>query len=306
MNWIPILENFSLYLKVEKGLSKNSIIAYKRDIKKLIHHLDNHSIEANPINIDKRIVQEFFYETAKKISPRSRARLMSSMRGFFDYLIFENYRKDNPTELIETPKAGRKLPDSLSKEEIDQLIAAIDLSHPQGERNRTIIETIYGCGLRVSELINLQLSDLFFKENYIRVLGKGNKFRFVPIHHTTIKYLNFYINDIRPNILPKKEDEDIVFLNHRGGRLSRQMIFIILNNLAKKTNLGKKVSPHTLRHSFATHLLENGADLRTIQQLLGHESITTTEIYIHVNNSHLQKVVNKYHPRSEYLYKKNS
>lgn len=304
MNWIPILENFSLYLKVEKGLSKNSIIAYKRDVKKLIHHLDNHSIEVNPINIDKLIIQEFFYETAKKISPRSRARLMSSMRGFFDYLIFENYRKDNPTELIETPKTGRKLPDSLSKEEIDQLIAAIDLSHPQGERNRTIIETIYGCGLRVSELINLQLSDLFFKENYIRVLGKGNKFRFVPIHHTTIKYLNFYINDIRSHILPKKEDEDIVFLNHRGGRLSRQMIFIILNNLAKKTNLGKKVSPHTLRHSFATHLLENGADLRTIQQLLGHESITTTEIYIHIDNSHLQKVVNKYHPRSEYLFRK--
>ena len=190
-------------------------------------------------------------------------------------------------DLIESPNVSKKLPDTLTKKEIDTLIAAIDLSHPQGERNKTIIETIYSCGLRVSELINLQLSDLFFEEGFIRVLGKGNKHRFVPIHHTTIQRINLYIKVIRSEIKPYKDEEDIVFLNRRGKRLSRQMIFIILNDLAKKINLNKKLGPHTLRHSFATYLLKHGADLRAIQQLLGHESITTTEIYVHLDKNDL-------------------
>lgn len=304
MGWYKIINNYATYLKIERGLSKNSIDNYIRDVKKLTNFINKNEIETSPITIQKETIQQFIYDIAKNLNPRSQARIISGLRSFFDYLIFEDYRQDNPTDLIEIPKIGRKLPDSLSKIEIDKLISAIDLSHPQGERNRTIIETIYSCGLRVSELINLQLSDLFFDEGYIRILGKGNKFRFVPIHYSTIKYLNFYIKDIRSHINPKKEYEDIVFLNRRGGKLSRQMIFIILRDLATKINLNKKIGPHTLRHSFATHLLKNGADLRAIQQLLGHESITTTEIYVHLDKSYLQEVVNEFHPRSNKNLKK--
>lgn len=305
MNWKQSIHDYILFLKIERGLSKNSIDSYKRDIQKLAIFLDINNMLLSPTSINKEDIQQFIYEIAKELTARSQARIISGLRSFFDYLVFEGYREDNPMDLIETPKIAKKLPDSLSKDEVDELIAAIDLSHPQGERNRTIIETIYACGLRVSELINLQLSDLFFDDGYIRILGKGNKYRFVPIHSSTIKYLNFYINDIRSHILPKKKDEDIVFLNRRGARLSRQMIFLVLKDLAIKTNLGKKIGPHTLRHSFATYLLQKGADLRAIQQLLGHESITTTEIYVHLDNSHLQKVVNKHHPRSaKNLYKK--
>ncbi len=296
MNWKQAIYDYKLYLRIERGLSQNSINNYTRDVKKLFLFVEKNNIEKTPINIEKETIQQFIYEIAKNLTARSQARIISGIRSFFDYLVFEDYRQDNPTDLIETPKIGKKLPDSLSVEEINNLITAIDLSHPQGERNRTIIETIYGCGLRVSELINLKLSDLFFNDGYIRILGKGNKYRFVPIHHTTIKYLNFYINDIRNHIKPKEKDEDIVFLNRRGGRLSRQMIFIILNDLASKIQLKKKIGPHTLRHSFATHLLKNGADLRVIQQLLGHESITTTEVYAHLDNTYLQKVVNDFHP----------
>lgn len=298
MNWQTLINDYTLYLKIERGLSKNSIDSYQRDIKKLADFINEFDEKVSPTVIQKEIIQQFIYKITKKLTPRSQARIISGLRSFFDYLVFEDYRKDNPIDLIEAPKIGLKLPNSLSKEEINNLISAIDLSHPQGERNRTIIETIYSCGLRVSEVISLQLSDLFFDDGYIRILGKGNKYRFVPIHHSTVKYLNFYINNIRNHILPKEEDEDIVFLNRRGGRLSRQMIFIILKKLAIKIDLKKQVGPHTLRHSFATHLLKNGADLRVIQQLLGHESITTTEIYVHLDNTFLQKVVNEFHPRS--------
>ncbi len=305
MNWKQAISDYINYLKIERGLSKNSISSYQRDIKKLVLFLEstnnnnNNNNNTSPTSINTENIQQFIYEVSKSINPRSQARLISGLRSFFDYLIFEDYRKDNPTDLIESPNITRKLPDTLEKEEVDDLIAAIDLSHPQGERNKTIIETIYSCGLRVSELINLQLSDLFFDEGYIRVLGKGNKYRFVPIHITTIHRLDFYINDIRSQITPKKEEEeDIVFLNRRGKRLTRQMIFIILKKLAIKTNLKKSIGPHTLRHSFATYLLKNGADLRIIQQLLGHESITTTEIYVHLDTSYLQEVVDMHHPRS--------
>ncbi|MDE0535632.1 site-specific tyrosine recombinase/integron integrase [Tenacibaculum sp. L6] len=298
MNWNQTIYDYANYLKIERGLSKNSIDSYTRDINKLFLFVENPKNTPSPIFITTETIQQFIYETSKSINARSQARLISGLRSFFDYLVFEDYRKDNPTDLIESPNITRKLPDTLEKEDIDELIAAIDLSHPQGERNKTIIETIYSCGLRVSELINLQLSDLFFDEGYIQVLGKGNKYRFVPIHITTIHRLNFYINEIRSQITPKKEDEDTVFLNRRGNKLTRQMIFIILKELAQKINLKKSIGPHTLRHSFATYLLKNGADLRVIQQLLGHESITTTEIYVHLDNSYLKEVVELHHPRS--------
>ncbi len=300
MKWQHALKDYQLFLQIERGLSINSIESYSLDVKKLISFLDDKKINTSPIIIDNETIQQFIYEIAKSSNPRSQARIISGLRSFFDFLIFEDYRKENPTDLIETPKIGRKLPDSLSEEEIDKLIAAIDLSHPQGERNRTIIETLYGCGLRVSELITLQISDLFFDEGVIRVLGKGNKQRFVPIHQSTKKYILFYMDDIRRHILPKKDFEDTLFLNRRGSGLSRQMIFMILKDLATKINLKKKISPHTLRHSFATHLLKNGANLSAIQQLLGHESITTTEIYVHLDKSHLADVVAKFHPRKSH------
>ncbi len=298
MKWQHAIKDYQLYLKIERGLSQNSIDSYSRDIKKLIFYLEERDIAISPIKLGTEIVQDFIYHIAKEVKPATQSRVISGLRNFFDYLVFEDYREDNPTDLIETPKIGRKLPDTLSKNEIDDLIEAIDLSHPQGERNRTIIETIYCCGLRVSELVNLRLSDLFFDEGFIRVLGKGNKERFTPINYATQKYIRFYIDHIRIHSAPSKEDEDTLFLNRRGKKLTRQMIFTIIKNLATKINLKKKIGPHTLRHSFATHLLEGGADLRAIQQMLGHESITTTEIYVHLDTSYLKKVVEQYHPRN--------
>lgn len=297
MKWNSVLTDYITYLKIEKGLAKNSIESYSSDVKKLINYLEENQIKVTPISVDEDNIQNFIYTISKTINARSQARLISGLRNFFDYLIFEDYRKNNPTDLIETPKIGLKLPDTLSIEDIDLLINAIDLSEPQGERNRTIIETLYSCGLRVSELVGLQLSDLFFEEGFIRVIGKGNKQRFVPINTQTQKYIANYINDIRVHINVKKGFEDTVFLNRRGKNLTRVMIFTIVKNLAIKIDLKKKISPHTFRHSFATHLLERGADLRAIQQMLGHESITTTEIYMHLDRSFLKEVVNTFHPR---------
>lgn len=297
MKWKNAIRDYQLYLKIERGLSKNTIENYTRDLEKLKLFLNNNKINSSPIDIDKDIVQQFIYEVAKKITPRTQARIISGLRSFFDYLVFEDYRKTNPSDLIEAPKIGRKLPDTLSEGEINELISAIDLSHPQGERNKTIIETMYSCGLRVSELITLKISDLFFDEGFIKVTGKGNKERFIPIHFTAQKYISNYINEIRNHVKPNKGFEDILFLNRRGKALTRQMIFTILKDLAVKINLNKKISPHTLRHSFATHLLKNGADLRAIQQMLGHESITTTEVYVHLDTSYLKEIVEIYHPR---------
>ncbi len=299
MIWKQRLEDYQHYLKIERGLSSNSITSYSRDILKLIAFIEQHSIKKNPLTIDEASLQQFIYDAAKKISPRSQARLLSSLKGFFNYLVFENYREDNPMELIEAPKLGRKLPDTLSQEEVNALINAIDLSEPQGERNRAILETLYGCGLRVSELLNLKLSDLFFEEGVLMVTGKGNKQRFVPIAGITKKYIQLYCDHVR-NLQPIEiGHEDIVFLNRRGKQLSRAMIFEIIKRLGQKIGLNKKVGPHTFRHSFATHLLENGADLRAIQQMLGHESITTTEVYVHVDRKHLSQVLHKHHPRRE-------
>lgn len=297
MKWQNAIGDYQLFLKIERGLSINTIDGYSRDLIKLTNYLKQKDIKSSPITLDKEIIQQFIYEIAKQVNPRSQARIISGLRSFFDYLIFEDYRETNPTDLIETPKIGRKLPDTLSEDEINALIKSIDLSHPQGERNRTILETMYSCGLRVSELITLKISDLFFDEGFIKVTGKGNKERFVPIHYNAMKFITTYINQIRNQLKPTKSFEDTLFLNRRGKGLSRQMIFTILKDLAIKIDLNKKISPHTLRHSFATHLLKNGADLRAIQQMLGHESITTTEVYVHLDNSYLKEVVETYHPR---------
>ncbi|MBT8393589.1 MAG: site-specific tyrosine recombinase XerD [Bacteroidia bacterium] len=297
MKWKHALKDYKHYLKIERGLSDNSIESYSNDVVKLINYLDLHKSEISPVDIGKELIQEFIYTISNQVNARSQSRIISGLRSFFNYLIFEDYRKDNPLDLIESPKIGRKLPDTLSTIEIDELIHSIDLSKPEGGRNKAIIETLYGCGLRVSELINLKLSDLFFEEGFLKVTGKGNKQRFVPIGNKTIKYINIYVNEIRCHLKIENEFKDTLFLNRRGKQLTRAMIFTIVKQLAEKTGLKKSISPHTFRHSFATHLLENGADLRSIQLMLGHESITTTEIYMHVDRRHLSEVINKYHPR---------
>ena len=297
MIWQKTLTDYSIYLKLERGLSENSVLSYSLDIEKLIRWIEDHNVTQTPVSIDRETLQDFIYHSAKELSARSQARLISGLKGFFEYLIFEDYRKDNPTDLIESPKIGRKLPDTLSEDEIDRIISSIDLSTPQGERNRAILETLYACGLRVSELLSLKLSDLYFNEGYILVTGKGNKQRFVPIAASTQKYITIYKDEIRVHQKPQPGHTDILFLNRRGKSLTRAMIFTIVRNQTREAGIKKKISPHTFRHSFATHLLENGADLRAIQQMLGHESITTTEIYMHVDRSHLAEMVNRFHPR---------
>lgn len=297
MNWKTYIKDYQSYLRIERGLSKNTIENYSFDIERLCLFLEASQIEVSPVKISDETVQQFIYSVSKEVNPRSQARIISGLKSFFNYLVFEDYRTDNPMELIETPKTGRKLPDTLSVEEIDSLIAAIDLSSNEGERNRAMLETLYGCGLRVSELISLKISDLFFDEGFIKITGKGNKERFVPIGGLTQKYIEIYRKGVRTHLNVKKGHEDTLFLNRRGNQLTRAMIFTIIKDLAVKTGLNKNISPHTLRHSFATHLLENGADLRSIQLMLGHESITTTEIYVHLDRSFLKEVMYSFHPR---------
>ena len=297
MKWKQALQDYIHYLKIERGLSQNSINSYSLDVKKLILFLEENNIETSPTKIDSEILQQFIYTVAKELNARSQSRLISGLRSFFDYLIFEDYRKTNPLSLIESPKIGRKLPDTLSIQDIDKIVSVIDLSTPQGERNRAIIETLFSCGLRVSELTHLKISDLFFEEGFIKVTGKGDKQRFVPIGNSTQKYITIYKNEIRSHIPIVEAFRDTLFLNRRGKQLTRAMIFTVVKQLAEKAGIHKIISPHTFRHSFATHLLENGADLRAIQLMLGHESITTTEIYMHIDKSHLKDVVNKFHPR---------
>ena len=298
MNWNQALAAYKTYLKLERGLADNSITNYVMDVEKLVRFLEEKKLTELPLTVDTDILKQFIYEIAKVVNERSQARIISGLKSFFNYLVFEDLREDNPTDLIEAPKIGRKLPDTLSENEINDLIAAIDLSHPQGERNRAIVETLYGCGLRVSELINLKLSDLYFDEDFIQVTGKGNKQRLVPIADINKKYILIYMEQIRAHQTIAPEATDILFLNRRGKQLTRAMVFTIVKQLAEKIGLKKTISPHTFRHSFATHLLENGADLRAIQQMLGHESITTTEVYMHVDRTHLAKVLEKFHPRS--------
>lgn len=296
MSWKQSIKEFKTYLKIERSLSDNTIDSYLRDVQKLAHFAEDKNL--NELQITKGEVKEFILEINKEgISSRSQSRIISGIKAFYKYLILEDYIKVNPTELIESPKIGIKLPDTLSVSEIDDLISAIDLSHPQGERNRAILEVLYSCGLRVSELTNLKLSNIRFKEGYVKVVGKGNKERFAPIGSSAIKYLNIYLNEIRNHQNIKKGSKDIVFLNRRGNKLTRVMIFTIIKQLAEKIGLKKKISPHTFRHSFATHLIEGGADLRAIQEMLGHESITTTEIYTHLDREFLRDAIMTFHPR---------
>lgn len=297
MNWKSYIKNYQSYLRIERGLSGNTIENYGFDLERLCHFLIENNIKLSPIKIDEQTIQQFVYTIAKEVNPRSQARIISGLKSFFNYLIFEDYRPDNPLELIETPKTGRKLPDTLSVNEIDNLIKAIDLSTKEGERNRAMLETLYGCGLRVSELVTLKISDLYFDEGFIKITGKGNKQRFVPIGNYTQKYIEIYKNTDRLFLKIQKGHEDFLFLNRRGKGLTRAMIFTIIKDLAKKIEMNKAISPHTFRHSFATHLLENGADLRSIQLMLGHESITTTEIYVHLDKKYLSEVINNFHPR---------
>ena len=297
MNWTTYIKSYQSYLRIERGMSKNTIDNYSFDIERLCLFLNENSIAVSPLTICEETIQQFIYHIAKQLNARSQARIISGLKSFFSYLIFEDYRQDNPLELIETPRIGRKLPDTLSIIDIDRLIAAIDLSSNEGERNRAMLETLYGCGLRVSELVTLKISDLFFEEGFIKITGKGNKQRFVPIGSYTQKYIEIYKDIVRSHLNIQKGHEDTLFLNRRGRQLTRAMIFTIIKDLAIKIDLNKTISPHTFRHSFATHLLENGADLRSIQLMLGHESITTTEIYVHLDRKHLTQIVNTFHPR---------
>lgn len=299
MTWEQATKDFKNYLRLERGLSANSIDGYLRDVLKLERFLESAEIDQSPEAIDREIIQQFVYEIAKQVNPRSQARIISGLRSFFNWMIFEGYREDSPMDLLESPKLGRKLPDVLSQTEIDNLISAVDRSTPEGERNYAIIETLYGCGLRVSELVSLRISDLFFEEGFIRVEGKGDKQRFVPILPYTQKIIRTYMNEVRVHLPIQKGHEDVVFLNRRGRKLTRAMIFTVVRNLAISSGLKKNISPHTFRHSFATHLLEGKVDLRAIQQMLGHSSITTTEIYLHMDRQQLADVIRTYHPRKD-------
>ncbi|MCC2598499.1 site-specific tyrosine recombinase XerD [Sphingobacterium sp. FBM7-1] len=297
MNWDIVKKDFKRYLQLERNLSPHSIAAYLNDVQKLEAYC---AFKGQTLHdIDAFFIQQFLvFINDFSISPFTQARLLSGLRTFFVFLQIEYDRKDNPTELLETPRLNRKIPNVLNIEEIDALIAAIDSSTIEGMRNKAILEVLYGCGLRVSELVMLKISNLYLDVEFIKVEGKGNKERLIPIGQQAIKYLKIYLEEVRPHIPVQAGYEDAVFLNRRGKQLTRVMVFLIIKDLAKKIGLTKTVSPHTFRHSFASHLVEGGADLRAVQDMLGHESITTTEIYTHMDKDYLQSVIIQYHPRS--------
>jgi integrase/recombinase XerD len=299
MEWDSEIRDFKNFLKLERGLSENSIEAYLRDINKLKEFCHG---DESPLGIDRVTAHTLtsFLVTLNQfgLSAQSQARIISGIKAFYKFLIIEKRVSGDPTLLIDAPRLGRKLPDTLDLHEINILLEAIDHSKLEGPRNRAIIEVLYSSGLRVSELTNLKLSNLFLETGFLRVVGKGNKERLVPIGSEAIKYLNIYLKEIRARQKIKKGEEDIVFLNRNGSRLSRVMIFTIIKDITIRAGLKKKVSPHTFRHSFATHLIEGGADLRAVQEMLGHESITTTEIYTHLDKSYLKQIIEEYHPRS--------
>ena len=299
MNWSEKIEDFSNFLKFEKNFSGNTLDAYMRDVRKLesftISELDNLS----PQNITYENLQEYIYQLSKnKISERSQARAISSIKAFFKFLLEDDYRTDNPATLLEGPKLGLYLPDTLSEEDINRIIASIDNSTDIGKRNKCILEVLYGCGLRVSELIDLKISNINFKESYIMVEGKGEKTRLVPLANTTAEFIRSYIHTVRNKTKINKKYEDTLFLNSRGTNMSRVIVFIIIKELTQKAGISKSISPHTFRHSFATHLLQNGADLRFIQEMLGHSSITTTQVYTHLKTEELRDVILNFHPRN--------
>lgn len=298
MPWEQPLTKFKTYLLLERNLSVNTINAYLSDLNKLQQWSEINEIVTSPEKLSDRLLKRFVYEQATSLNARSQARLVSSLKQFFRHQIISGARQDNPMAQLETPQLGRKLPKVLSTLQIDRLLETVDNSTLEGKRNTIIIETLYGCGLRVSELLDLLLSNLFFEEGVVKVTGKGNKQRFIPMGSYLHGLLTDYINDLRPQFPIKKEHSDVLFLNRRGNKLTRAMIFHITKVLAQQSGIGIPVSPHTFRHSYASHLLENGADLRSIQALLGHESITTTEVYLHMDRSFLKKTVNTYHPRA--------
>lgn len=299
MNWKIAIKDYALYLRLERGMSKNTIEAYLRDVSKLSEYIDITGFDLKISLITRKDILAFIIYLDQEIhlSTRSQARILSGLKSFFKYLNESDQTQNNPVELIETPRLTQKLPDTLEIEEIDQLIEAIDHTTYEGRRNHAILEVLYGCGLRVSELINLSLDGLFLAEGFIKVIGKGDKERFVPIGEEAAHQINLYLENDRVMKTPKKGSENIIFLNRRGAKLTRVMIFTIIKRLAEKIQLGKNISPHTFRHSFASHMVEGGADLRAVQEMLGHESITTTEIYTHLNKEYLQQVITEFHPR---------
>src|ERR1035437_9272252 len=303
MLWNNFIKGFNAYLILEKSMSKNSIESYLRDIHKLISFLEMNEISVSPGDIEMKQLHEFIqYQNKVGIAASSQARMISGIKAFFKYLIMENIISDSPALLLETPRLGQKLPDILSLEEINRIFAAIDLSLPEGQRNLAMLETLYGCGLRVSELINVHLSDIYEGEGFIRIIGKGDKERLVPIGNEALKAINLYRDQIRNHIAPKHGQEDILFLKNTGSHITRQWVFLIIKALVEKAGIHKTISPHTFRHSFATHLIERGADLRAVQEMLGHESITTTEIYTHLDREFLRENILSFHP----LYNKQS
>ncbi|HLV42826.1 MAG TPA: site-specific tyrosine recombinase XerD [Brumimicrobium sp.] len=296
--WIVYNRDFVNYLKIERGLAENSIFAYQSDLEKLSEFCIARSISPADVTLEtlKNFVADL-YDLG--LSARSQARVISGVKQFFDFLVLEGARDEDPSSLLEMPQVGMKLPVFLSIEEVDAMLAAIDLSKPEGHRNKAMLETLYSCGLRVSELINLKFSNIFFNQGFIRVIGKGNKERLVPVSPSVEKEINIYVSGTRNHMNVQKGHEDFVFLNRRGRQLTRVMIFTIVKNLALAIGLKKKVSPHTFRHSFATHLIEGGANLRAIQEMLGHESITTTEIYTHLDQSYIREAITSFHPRNQ-------
>lgn len=299
VNWRTHIEQFTTYLKLERSLSANSIMAYERDVEKLAQFIDLKFTGTSALKTSAAQLQAFIeYLNELGLSAFSQARILSGIKSFYKYLLLEDLIKADPTELLEGPKLGRKLPDTLEYFEIEQLLTAIDLSKPEGMRNRAMIEVLYGCGLRVSELVDLRLGNVSAESGFVRVTGKGNKERLVPVGRDALKYLSMYTSEVRVHVNIQKGFESHVFLNRRGRKLTRVMVFMIIKELAQRIGLRKTISPHTFRHSFATHLIEGGADLRAVQEMLGHESITTTEIYTHLDRDYLKQVIRDFHPRS--------
>jgi len=300
MSWKSYIQGYQSFLRLEKSLSPNSIAAYLHDVEKLTQYLALTGNQAGPSQVMLKDLQDFLrWISELGMTATSQARIVSGLKGFYRYLLLENIISKDPTELLESPRTGRKLPVFLTVDEINILIGAIDLSTPEGKRNKAMLEVMYGCGLRVSELNNLRISNLYFNDGFIKVTGKGNKERLVPLGTTAMNEIIYYLREIRPGVDMKKGNDDIVFLNRRGSKLSRVMIFILIKNLAVKAGIKKSISPHTFRHSFATHLVEGGADLRAVQEMLGHESITTTEIYTHLDREYLRSTIIQFHPRSK-------
>lgn len=295
--WEPYKNGFKAWLQLEKSLSDNSVTAYMQDIEKFTQYLQPAASKKNPDEINLSDLQKFTKWVAELgMTATSQARIISGIKSFYKYCLLENIVAADPTTLLEAPKLKRSLPDTLSFEEIEKIISQIDLSKPEGGRNKAMLEVLYSCGLRVTELVNLKISQLYFDVGFIRAIGKGNKERLVPVGSSAVKYVKIYLKNIRVHIPVKPGSEDIVFLNRRGGKLSRVMIFLVIKELTQKAGIRKNISPHTFRHSFATHLVEGGADLRAVQEMLGHESITTTEIYTHLDRNFLRKTLEKYHP----------